>query len=111
MTSRGEAQDIEAEVDAFVAEVMQCANIPGLSLTIVRDGEVRNRSSTCKKTLIALWRHSLIFQEYITKGYGIQNVNTNDAVDETTLFHIASVTKAMSGASLATVLANQDRDE
>ena len=39
MTSSAGGQDIEAEVDAFVAEVMRCANIPGLSLTIVRDGE------------------------------------------------------------------------
>ena len=54
MTSRGDAQDIEAEVDAFVAEVMQCANIPGLSLTIVRDGEVRNRSRTCKNFVCAM---------------------------------------------------------
>ena len=46
MTSSAGAQDIEAEVDAFVAEVMRCANIPGLSLTIVRDGEAGNRQQT-----------------------------------------------------------------
>ena len=34
-----DAQDVE-EIDAFVTEVMRCANIPGLTLGVVNNGEV-----------------------------------------------------------------------
>ena len=58
-----------------------------------------------------VWSSVLESQEYITKGYGVADLDTSEPVTEETLFLIASISKAISGASMATVLRDQDRSE
>ena len=38
--------DFETEVDEFVQQVMSCGNIPGLALTLLKDGEVSKTYNT-----------------------------------------------------------------
>ena len=33
--------EIIALIDEFVTEVMRCENVPGMTLTVIRDGQVR----------------------------------------------------------------------
>ena len=53
----------------------------------------------------------LFKQEYYTRGYGVKDLASNDPVNENTRFLLASVSKHISGVAVATVLADQDRDE
>ena len=39
------SQDIEADIDALVEEVLRCSGIPGLTLAVVRDGQVSTMTS------------------------------------------------------------------
>ncbi len=66
------------QLDAYIAEAQAAWPVPGLAVAIVKDGEV-------------------LFE----KGYGVREVGTDDAVDEHTVFAIASNTKAFIAASLA----------
>ena len=52
-----------------------------------------------------------VHQVFLTKGYGVRDLDTLEPVTEQTLFLLASVTKALSGVSMATVLRDQDRDQ
>ena len=60
-----------ADLDAWVARSMQTFEVPGLSLTIVKDGKV-----------------------VVAKGYGVRKLGDLTPVDENTLFGIGSNTKA-----------------
>jgi len=66
-----------AEFDAYVARVMQEWDVPGMAITVVKDGKV-------------------LFK----KGYGIRELGKPDAVDTQTLFSCASTTKAMTATVL-----------
>jgi CubicO group peptidase (beta-lactamase class C family) len=66
-----------AEFDAYVARVMQEWDVPGMAITVVKDGKV-------------------LFK----KGYGIRELGRPDPVDTQTLFSCASTTKAMTAAVL-----------
>jgi CubicO group peptidase (beta-lactamase class C family) len=70
--------DPPAELDGFVAEVMDAFEVPGLALAIVRDGRV-----------------------VVVRGYGVRNIEHSDPVDEHTRFGIASNTKAFTATALA----------
>jgi CubicO group peptidase (beta-lactamase class C family) len=59
-----------AEIDRAIPDLMKKANIPGLSIAVIRDGQL-------------LW----------TKGYGIKSAKTGDLVTEDTIFEAASLTK------------------
>ena len=39
-TNRKSLQEIEETIDRFIEATMDCANVPGLTLGVVRDGEV-----------------------------------------------------------------------
>ena len=39
------AQDIETDIDELVEEVLRCSGIPGLTLAVVRDGQVSTMTS------------------------------------------------------------------
>lgn len=69
---------ITDSLDNYLQREMQRWNIPGMALTIVKDGEV-----------------------LISKGYGVRDLDTKLPVDENTLFQIASNTKAFTGTALA----------
>src|SRR5437660_2726076 len=67
-----------ADLDAYVARVMQTFDVPGLSIAIVKDRQV-----------------------VLAKGYGVRKLGESIAVDEHTLFGIGSNTKAFTTAALA----------
>lgn len=73
------AQQVDlAALDAYFAKAQQEWPVPGLSIAIVKDGEI-------------------IFE----KGYGVREVDGEAPVDEHTLYAIASNSKAFTSASLA----------
>ncbi|RAJ32976.1 serine hydrolase [Pedobacter cryoconitis] len=72
------AQVPAAKVDSLVETSMKKFNITGVSIGIVKDGQV-----------------------IYTKGYGVKSILTKDKVDENTQFAIASNTKAFTTAALS----------
>jgi CubicO group peptidase (beta-lactamase class C family) len=66
------------KLDSYISKTQQDWNIPGLSVAIVKDGNI-------------------VFE----KGYGTININENKKPDEHTLYAIASNTKAFTAAILA----------
>ena len=69
---------IRDSLDNYVNYAMKLWNIPGLSVVVVKDGKV-----------------------VVAKGYGVKEMNTNDRVDENTLFMIASNTKAFTATAMS----------
>ncbi len=72
------AQISPKEVDSLVEEAMEKFNVVGVSVAIVKDGEIVH-----------------------SKGYGVKSIETNEKVNEHTLFAIASNSKAFTTAALA----------
>src|SRR5260370_3117840 len=70
-----------ADLDSYVARAMKTFGVPGLSVAIVKDGEV-----------------------VVAKGYGVGKMGEAGAVDENTLFGIGCNTKAFTSAALATLV-------
>jgi CubicO group peptidase (beta-lactamase class C family) len=66
------------DLDAWVTRAMHEFNVPGLALTIVKDGQV-----------------------VVARGYGTRTMGRSEPVDEHTIFQIASNTKAFTSAALA----------
>ncbi|HKP87831.1 MAG TPA: serine hydrolase [Blastocatellia bacterium] len=66
------------DLDAYAARVLKEFEVPGLAIAIVKDGKV-----------------------VLAKGYGVRKLGEPTAVDENTLFGIASNTKAFTAAALA----------
>jgi len=66
-----------AGIDQYIADVMKAFEVPGISLTIVKDGK-----------------------PILTKGYGVRTLGKRTPVDEHTLFGIASNTKAFTATAL-----------
>jgi len=64
-------------LDRTVARVLQAFDVPGLALTIVKDGQV-----------------------VVAKGYGVKTLGRPDPVDSQTLFGIASNTKVFTATAL-----------
>ena len=71
-----------AALDRYIAEARATWEVPGLAVAIVKDGE----------TVLA-------------RGYGVRELGAGGAVDEHTLFAIASNTKAFTVAALAMLVA------
>jgi CubicO group peptidase (beta-lactamase class C family) len=69
---------ISDSIDNYVKQGLKDWNLPGLSIVIVKDGKV-----------------------VLMKGYGVRSIETNQPVDENTLFMIASNTKLFTATSLA----------
>jgi len=65
------------DLDAYISKAVKDWEIPGLAITVVKDGQV-------------------IF----AKGYGVREFGKPELVDEHTLFAIGSTTKAMTAAAL-----------
>ena len=65
------------KLDAVIEEGMKDWQIPGLVAVVVKDGEV-------------------VFK----KTYGIKDIESNDPVDENTLFNMGSTTKAIIALSI-----------
>src|SRR6478735_10082759 len=65
-------------LDQYIEKVLKTFNVPGVAVSIVKDGHV-----------------------LLAKGYGTKKLGTDDKVDENTLFLIASNTKAFTATALA----------
>jgi CubicO group peptidase (beta-lactamase class C family) len=65
-----EAAQVIARLEKHVPELMKAADVPGVAIALVRDGEV-------------VWHH----------GFGVKNSKTNELVDDTTVFEAASLSK------------------
>jgi CubicO group peptidase (beta-lactamase class C family) len=65
---------IADSLDVYVNEALKTWKMPGVAVAIVKDGKV-----------------------VMAKGYGVRNFESNDAVDENTIFMIGSNTKAFTG--------------
>jgi len=66
------------DMDAYMARVLKEFEVPGIAVAIVKDGKV-----------------------VLTRGYGVRKIGEPTAVDEHTLFGIASNTKAFTAAALS----------
>src|SRR5664279_4354762 len=75
------AQQVPADLDAYVARSMKTFDVPGISVAIVKDGKV-----------------------VLAKGYGVRKLGDTTPVDENTLFGIGSNTKAFTAAAIATLV-------
>lgn len=65
------------EIDRLVLRTMETFEVPGIAVAVIKDNQVVH-----------------------SKGYGVSSLNTQQPVDEKTLFGIASNSKAFTGASL-----------
>jgi CubicO group peptidase (beta-lactamase class C family) len=76
--SSATSMDMKAkELDAYVAKAVKDWNVAGLAIAVVKDGRV-----------------------VFSKGYGVRELGKPERVDTSTLFAIASTTKAMTAASI-----------
>lgn len=73
------------DFDAYVEGVRERFDVPGIAVAIVKDGEV-----------------------VLERGFGVREIGKSAAVDPSTLFAIASNTKAFTAASLS-ILADEGR--
>lgn len=71
-------QSLPPGLDQYIEKVLKTFEVPGLSVSIVKDGKV-----------------------LLAKGYGIKKLGMNDRVDANTLFSIASNSKAFTATALA----------
>lgn len=71
-------QQLPPSLDAYISNVLHTFEVPGVSVAIVKDGKV-----------------------LLAKGYGVKKMGDSAAVDEHTLFLIASNSKAFTATSLA----------
>ncbi|WP_309641927.1 serine hydrolase [Flavobacterium sp.] len=72
------AQITPTQIDDLVARTLKTFDVPGIAVAVVKDGKIIH-----------------------AKGYGVKSILTNAAVDENTLFGIASNSKAFTSAALA----------
>ncbi|HET6888681.1 MAG TPA: serine hydrolase domain-containing protein, partial [Candidatus Udaeobacter sp.] len=68
-------------LDTFITTALKEYQVPGAAVAVVRDGK-----------------------PVLLKGYGVRDVTKPGAVDENTIFQLASVTKTLTGAVAATVV-------
>ena len=73
--------DPVAELEAFITTTLKEYQVPGAAVAVVQGGKVS-----------------------LVKGYGVRDVTKADAVDENTIFQLASVTKTLTAAAAATVV-------
>ena len=73
--------DPVADLDAFITKALKEYQVPGAAIAVVRDGKIS-----------------------LVKGYGVRDVTKPGAVDENTIFQLASVTKTLTATAAATVV-------
>jgi CubicO group peptidase (beta-lactamase class C family) len=78
LQSKAQPSFVKDSIDRYISQGLKEWNLPGLSVVVVKDGEV-----------------------VLMKGYGVRDVDTKTPVDENTLFMIASNTKLFTGTALA----------
>ncbi len=65
-------ESLDGVLERGIPRLMEAADVPGLSIAVVRDGQI-------------FW----------TKAFGVKSRQTNDPVDENTMFEAASLTKTV----------------
>ena len=70
------AQDLGSTLEKEIPKLMEMANIPGMSIAVIRDGKI-------------FW----------SGAFGLRNRETNEPVDENTIFEAASLTKTITAAA------------
>jgi CubicO group peptidase (beta-lactamase class C family) len=70
-----------ANLDAFITRALKEYQVPGAAVAVVQNG-----------------------RGVLLKGYGVRDVTKPGAVDENTIFQLASVTKTLTGAAAGTVV-------
>jgi CubicO group peptidase (beta-lactamase class C family) len=73
--------DSIANLDVFITRALKEYQVPGAAIAVVQNGKA-----------------------VLLKGYGVRDVTKQGAVDENTIFQLASVTKTLTGAAVATVV-------
>ena len=73
--------DAMANLDAFITRALKQYQVPGAAVAVVQNGKVA-----------------------LLKGYGVRDVTKPGAVNENTIFQLASVTKTLTAAAAATVV-------
>ena len=76
---------VKDSLDKYIVREMAAQQLPGLSIAVVKDGKV-----------------------IVSKGYGVTEIGKTQAVNDSTLFQIASCSKAFTATSLA-LLAQQKK--
>ena len=74
---------LPSDLDAFIEKARVAYDVPGIAITVVRDGHV-----------------------VATKGYGVRRLGSPERVDENTMFDIASLSKSFTAAAIATLVDN-----
>jgi D-alanyl-D-alanine carboxypeptidase len=75
------ANDPAADLDAFITRALNEYQVPGAAVAVIKDGKA-----------------------ILLKGYGVRDATKPGAVDENTIFQLASVTKTLTAAAAATVV-------
>jgi CubicO group peptidase (beta-lactamase class C family) len=75
------AQMSSASIDSLVEKTLTTFDVPGIAVAVVKDGKIIH-----------------------AKGYGVRSLNTQQKVDEHTLFGIASNSKAFTVAALGILI-------
>lgn len=70
-----------ARLDSDVADVMERSGVPGVAVAVVADGEVVH-----------------------ARGYGVRNIDEPDRVDADTVFPLASLSKSVGSAVVASIV-------
>lgn len=81
LSALAQPASLPADLEAYVAQVQKAFNVPGVSIAIVKDGNV-----------------------VLAKGFGVRKMGEPTPVDEKTLFAIASNTKAFTAVALALLM-------
>src|SRR5215469_8699955 len=76
-----QAQTPPTDLDEYVARAMKAFEVPGMSISVVKEGKV-----------------------ILAKGYGVRQLGDPAPVDANTLFGIGSNTKAFTSAAIATLV-------
>lgn len=66
-----------SQIDSLVQKTMETFDVPGMAVAVLKDGKIYHKNT-----------------------YGVRSIKTNAAVDENTLFGVASNTKAFTAAAI-----------
>lgn len=80
-------ETLAAILEREIPRLMEMANIPGLSMAVVQDGQI-------------LWK----------KAFGVRSRETNEPVDENTMFEAASLTKTVTAYAAMRLLERGELD-
>jgi CubicO group peptidase (beta-lactamase class C family) len=82
-----EQESLGTILDKEIPRLMEAADVPGLSIAVVRDGQI-------------FWE----------KAFGVKNRQTNEPVDENTMFEAASLTKTVTAYAAMRLLEKGELD-